>query len=350
MKDKQVIRITESDIHSIIKESVARIVRESVDDFGTQRFLQIGFANQFYTLWTTEIDRTTDNYGRVIEKVKHIYHKNISKDRETAFSKYPDADFDETLRGKTHSWEDAPKVTWNCVDVFRFGKYMGRKIDDITDDIGYIKWYYQNVNDEDHKKYIADCLNRQGYYLYNGDFYTKDEIESFEQRDRDTEKNLQDLVKIAQEGGSIDIFIEANPNDDGGVYDSQRDMWFYFENVSQRYYNGFTYYVPTINGKGKVVKNKTIKAKLRYENFDGWYVRNDISDDDGPFRVESVYPNPFTGEDYYNFEELYNELRNYVEETNQSIAVIKDSLTTVADYHKNSKGPRFYITDFAVLK
>ena len=64
----------------------------------------IGFANKFYTLWhITEETKPLGN-GRSYVITNYTFIKNISFDKGVALSKYPEAIFDENLRGKTISW------------------------------------------------------------------------------------------------------------------------------------------------------------------------------------------------------------------------------------------------------
>ena len=63
----------------------------------------IGFTNKFYTLWEiTEETRPLGN-GHNYVVTHYTYIKNISFDKETALAKYPNAIFDDSLRGKTRS-------------------------------------------------------------------------------------------------------------------------------------------------------------------------------------------------------------------------------------------------------
>ena len=55
----------------------------------------IGFANKFYTLWHV-IER---EYSKT-----YVFRKNISFSKEKAFKLYPDAVYDEKLRGKSRSF------------------------------------------------------------------------------------------------------------------------------------------------------------------------------------------------------------------------------------------------------
>ena len=47
-------------------------------------------------------------------------------------------------------------------DTFRFGKYEGRKIKDVKD-LRYTKWYFKQIEDTNHKKFIKDYLYDNWY-------------------------------------------------------------------------------------------------------------------------------------------------------------------------------------------
>ena len=119
----------------------------------------IGFTNKYYTLWEISEETRPLGNGRSYIVTHYNYIKNISFDKETAISKYPNAVIDENLRGKTQSWETKKEV-WDNVDTFRFGKYKGEKI--TGSDISYLEWYWDQVY-SDHKDYVSKILKENGY-------------------------------------------------------------------------------------------------------------------------------------------------------------------------------------------
>ena len=122
----------------------------------------IGFANKFYTLWQITEDTKPLGNGHSYVTTHYNYIKNISFDKETALTKYPGAILDESLRGKTTSWESQKEV-WDNVDTFRFGKYSYMKITEV-DNTNYIEWYWNQVYGE-HKTYVGEVLKSRGYEI-----------------------------------------------------------------------------------------------------------------------------------------------------------------------------------------
>ena len=232
----------------------------------------IGFTNKYYTLW--EISEETKPLGNGISYIvtHYNYIKNISFDKETAISKYPNAVIDENLRGKTQSWESKKEV-WDNVDTFRFGKYRGEKI--TGSDISYLEWYWDQV-DSEHKDYVSKILVENGYeirkYCYkteNGT--TESEYLMSPECLREEARCKEELnKKIAELNTSnvLDLFIESNPDYEGNYRDG--NIIYHFKEVKENYYKGFNYYLPVINGKAKRIKNKKIVIK-KFE----WKVEND---------------------------------------------------------------------------
>lgn len=225
----------------------------------------IGFTNKFYTLWEiTEETRPLGN-GHNYVVTHYTYIKNISFDKETALAKYPNAIFDDSLRGKTRSWESTKEV-WNNVDVYRFGKYKYEKID--NRDLNYLAWYWNNIYEEDHKKFVEDILTANGYEIrthtytrYNGEvvsskiLMTPENLETERQNNEEFNKMLAEL----EAGNPINVFIEYNPDSEG--YYTDGNINYHFQEVKENWYSGFTYYLPVLNGKAKRIKNKNIIIK-----------------------------------------------------------------------------------------
>lgn len=215
----------------------------------------IGFANKFYTLWdVTEETKDLGNGHKYV--VTHFaYIKNISFDKETAFSKYPGLDFDENLRGKTQSW-DTEKEIWENVDTYRFGKFKYEKIGD--HDIDYLAWYWDQVSG-DHKEYVGSVLKKHGYEIRiwgNNNEYLVDP-KTIENEKKALEA-INEMTEKLNNSDSFEICLDHNPDEEG--YCRVDDIFYHFQEVKENWYNGFPYYLPVLNGKSKRIKNKNIKV------------------------------------------------------------------------------------------
>ena len=87
----------------------------------------IGFSNKYYTLWDVTSETKDLGNGSHYEITHHYYIQNLSFNKDKAFAKYPDAKFDESLRGQTKYFK-TQKLVFDTIDTFRFGKYKFNKI------------------------------------------------------------------------------------------------------------------------------------------------------------------------------------------------------------------------------
>lgn len=226
----------------------------------------IGFATKFYTLWSENKKVVDAGGGQTLHITEYTYHGKISTSKETAMSKYPGCKVDESLRGKTRSWTHYEYV-WDNVDTFRFGKYKGGAIEACTD-TDYLEWYYGCVSEE-HREYVADVLRSRGYLVEGGFVYSPDA-----QKKMAEAKDVKErIISAANSGEQVRLYIERNPDEDGCVFVSNPkeegylnidNVRFFFREVVDRYYDGWTYYMPCVNGKAKRVKCKTILATISY--------------------------------------------------------------------------------------
>ena len=215
--------------------------------------LAIGFANKFYTLWNISEERRDLGNGHSYIITHNDYIKNISFDKETALAQYPDAKLDETLKGHTRSWESTKEV-WDNVDVFRFGKYKYEKIN--NSDLSYLAWYWNQIYG-DHKEYVGSILKDNGYEIRtwgedNQYLMSPEDLEN----ERKQKEKFQELTNLVKNGNQLNVFIEYNL-DENGIYVDDC-IRYHFPEVRENYYNGFTYYLPVVNGKQKRIKNKNL--------------------------------------------------------------------------------------------
>ena len=145
-------------------------------------------------------------------------------------------------------------------DTFRFGKYEGRKIKDVKD-LRYTKWYFKQIEDANHKKFIKDYLYDNWYEFRtssDGEEYAVSPITIKYENQRKIKQN--DTLKKAINGKKVLLEITSNPKEDGRIIVD--GVVYYFPKVVSRYYEGYIYYVPVTNGKAKRIKNKIIEANL----------------------------------------------------------------------------------------
>ena len=230
---------------------------------------KIGFTEVYYTLWDVEERHIVNDWGEyIVYYAKFI--KNISKDLDTAKSKYPDLEFDDTLRGHSYIKRttcvktfDNPKQE-QPIDVFHFGKYSNQPIAECTD-YGYLYWYYQQVKDE-HKICVSDALVKSGLYGYYGDqLYEMSYVDELNARDAKVVEILEGLesnnpIKIQS---ISNIFVWYNSEYEEEYRYSTTDVYgirlIWDANKTLEYmYDGREYFLPEKNGKGKRIKNKTL--------------------------------------------------------------------------------------------
>jgi len=235
----------------------------------------IGFSNKFYTLWevTTSVTQLAPSHSRVITRYEYI--KNISMDIDVVSVKYPGVMIDESLNGKTKSWESSKDV-WEDLDVFRFGKYKYENIDE-NGDTRYISWYWTNIYDE-HKAYVSCLLERRGYEVRrydNGEEY----LMSPEDLEKE-QKELEEFYEIADmifEKKEFEFTPKSNLHEDGN-YCLKGHVVFHFPEIKRYCYEGYDFYLPVMDKKAKRIKNKTIVVKeYKYSKIGKTTIQVDVS-------------------------------------------------------------------------
>lgn len=223
----------------------------------------IGFANTYYTLWFVEEYRTQIDSARFMDVVKYRYIKNISKDKDKAFAKHPDAEFIEDLRGKRQSFEKT-QVVWTN-DTFHFGKYYGQPIAECTD-LSYLAWYWDHVYGEA-RDYVTAVLEKHGYQVRNFSLSkdsSLDELVSpeFIANEAEDHARVMEMIKDLESKPALEATLETNLSYTGGYVNISEfktlDLIYRFPEVKEMYYNGYAYYVPVQDGKAKRIKNKPI--------------------------------------------------------------------------------------------
>lgn len=221
----------------------------------------IGFATQFYTLWSVEEVPVyvTNSYGqhwlaRVDERF--TYHKNISKSLEEVRRQYPTLTLDAELRGKTTSFYREGKNQLPDY-IFSKGKYAYQLIADVAKmDWQYVLWAHDNMGN--HASHI-ETLPQWAEH--------KAKLEAKAKQKKDADDAIHAIIPIGQ---PITIYGLSNGYNLESDSDTIVSVWFRAEvagidsdisvHCSNAHFVGgmYPYIMPIVNGKAQKTKNKTI--------------------------------------------------------------------------------------------
>ena len=235
----------------------------------------ISFANKYYTLWWVESTRIIDNErGYAYDDVRAMYIKNISMDKAVVLEKYPNTPWDTELQGRSMRFK-ANEVCIIPPHSFTYGKYKGVKFEDCKD-YDYMVWYFNNQSlDNRHKisneiKPLVDAVEANtDYVLYTheGGFYEFITSERYETILENKKHN--DIIASTFDDGYAIVDVLSNWLESyKGYYIlyADCDYNFLFAKEDTIYYPGNYYsnggYKPAIKGKGKNLKNKTVKLYI----------------------------------------------------------------------------------------
>tara|TARA_S200002703_G_scaffold7566_2_gene7829 strand:- start:4404 stop:5198 length:795 start_codon:yes stop_codon:yes gene_type:complete len=241
--------------------------------------LVIGFATQFYTLWSYRTDGVyvTDAYGnhhKTGSVTHYTYHKNVTKSLDKVREQYPNVSIDEELRGKTRDFSIKGKEE-KPSGYFWFGKYYGKLITEVAkEDFGYCQWAVENAYDNQ----IVECIK------------ATDEWVAYEAKLKQEEEDALSEIEHIKEGQVVELTFKSNGFNswwsDGGkieyvdheysdsqvngydrtMTDAQIDGWDGTIRVIHKglkHVNGrFPYTMPMINGKCVRAKNKTFEVTI----------------------------------------------------------------------------------------
>ena len=232
----------------------------------------IGFASQFYTLWTISVDDTyvVDSHGRSRvsgQRVTYTYHKNISKDVEKVKAIYPNLSIVEDLRGKTRSWSEESKVDL-CPEIMKLGKYAGYDLNELVQlDFNYVLWIIENYSYSSNGQYAAQI----------------DKVKNYLQEKEDAENaaisKKENAFEKFVESGTYELVAQSNLKIcDYKAYlpvkiDDDLTVFLMFSDFKQQYYGGCTYGLPIIKGAAKKIKGKTLTVSFekRPDIVEWWY-------------------------------------------------------------------------------
>lgn len=226
--------------------------------------LRIGFANKYYTLWEYNVSYRTNEKGISFKTESYRFLHNASKDKDRALSKYPDAIYDENLRGRHHSWSYEKRII--DYNKYHCGKYMGIMFAASTD-YDYMMWFYNNCAIDEQKKIIETVLIPEGYEVIT---YTSTNVkqmispEDVKARKEQEERELYGKTRLAK-GIPFVVTMEKNLNDMGEYFIRDLEITIRFKNYKENYYQGYYYGLPLDNkGHAKRVKNKQLLIE-KYE-------------------------------------------------------------------------------------
>ena len=239
----------------------------------------IGFANTFYTLWDYNIETTyvTDSYGKhhPSGKVTHYYfRKNVSTDIEKVKRMHPDLSIDESLRGKTRSWDCVGRVELPS-NIFWFGKYYGKNIDEILiSDMGYCEWVVNNHSSrqseyiKSHPIYIQHIseieAERQATLNSMNPLKVGDEVELefITNGFLTTKKHPNELNMTIDEYGNWEVSDESKQCVAKATKDNTDIVFYVSVPDFKRVWGRFPYIMPSMNGKCQKTKGKRFMVKV----------------------------------------------------------------------------------------
>lgn len=235
----------------------------------------IGFAGKYYTLWEHETVYRNNDMGVIFRRDNYRFIKNISFDRDKAIAKYPEATFNDDLRGRKGSWVCEVRV--REYNKFHCGKYMGRLFDACTD-YDYMKWFYNNCANDDQRNYLENLMKPEGYEVRVQKFHWDDELgETHEsiQKDMLSPKEVQSIKEQKEReekakerfstGTPFIVSMTRNLDEFGECFIKDLETKLKFEDFKCNCYEGYYYGLPKDKkGHAKRVKNKQLLIE-KYE-------------------------------------------------------------------------------------
>ena len=229
----------------------------------------IGFAGKYYTLWSV-ISTEIKNEKEIYTRRTYAYLKNISMSIEKVKSLYPDVKIDKTLNGKRcyTTIENYKRI--DDPNEFKFGKYLGKRIDEVAD-VEYTSWYSQQIISEENRNACYEFLKLHGYVILEDCIYSPEEYKKIQSANRDCDELLEKNTKQ----GYIELTIIENahfdfegrcvlPTNIKGVYIVCE------EGAKIMSYQDWEYYLPIFNGKAKRMKNKTVRIQTKNTIVSHW--------------------------------------------------------------------------------
>ena len=226
--------------------------------------LKIGFSTKYFTLWDVTSVTTQDYID-----MSFTYIQNLSLDESKAIEKakskgVTNLEVDSDLKGMNRSWKRREYIKKQYDEnQFSFGRYEGEIITE-NDDSDYIKWYYRETKNDIAMNRVVELDSNYG--IYDGGLLLLSKIEELETRDFEKE--------LIRNDGKYSVLVTGNPDYLGII--TENGISFKFKNTASRWYGNFEYFVPTLKGKGKLVKNRVIEFECKYDSEYDYFVIDDF--------------------------------------------------------------------------
>jgi hypothetical protein len=146
--------------------------------------------------------------------------------------------------------------------VFPKGKYAGMEIAKCTD-LDYLHWALDSILYGERAQIAERALTDNGWRRLNDYEIVPPDVA----KDIDGANSMIDsAISRIENGDRIEFTTDYNPDYNGEVTDPETKIVFVFPEISMFHYAGHEYFLPTVNGKAKRVKGKTVEAEVdRYE-------------------------------------------------------------------------------------
>ena len=247
--------------------------------------LRIGFANRYFTLWSVNVNWSTDSMGRSVCDANYEYIKNLSTVETKAIEKAIESgvtnlDIAVELKGKNRSFVNKP-TTFSELDpsVSPFVIYKGIKTNNGLIDNMNKNVKVTEIDDIDfHKNYAYNVCNRYSIaYLINKGYDVTYSVGRYGNYYNVCIDEPKVVTEVVSEVAEIIIPTTNLYTYDDGLYNLTIDgVDYFFKDVKEMYYNGFAYYLP-LNKKGKSVRIKNKKLKINAsESINGGFLVTDF--------------------------------------------------------------------------
>jgi hypothetical protein len=235
--------------------------------------LQIGFSTKYFTLWNVinETQYSGDRGQYAYNVTKFQYIQNLSLNEEKAKEKakgfgVKDLSVNDDLYGKSgKSWEKRERIVKTYEPFqFRFGKYEDEDIRK-SDDVDYLKWYFGETDNMIAAERMVELDD--SWSIVDGELLTATQVEGVE---------LKKSIEVGlKKTGKIVVFVDRNIDDHGSFYVD--GVSYIFDDIVERWYRDYPYYLPVLGGKSKRIKNKTVELTVEFGqrfDYDYWIVKD----------------------------------------------------------------------------